>query len=274
MMELSLLRAPKVLIPMMVAFLLTGIFATVSVVVAYMFQTPRAATLKGQILAGVAAQSHQPMSVVSQIVGFRGDIGYATGFSVLQMAVHITLWTALFGMICGPLGGHLSRKVGARLPLLIAAGSLLIGSALWVQWHATWQEQVYIGVFYGIGFGFYYAANPNLLMDAVPADRQGVAAGMLAVFGSIGTSAAIAVVTAILAAHPFQTVITAAAGHQVVTNVPGVYSNTAYSLIYVLVGIVPAAVGLILVFFMRTGRTPALGGGQVAERESAAAMAD
>jgi MFS family permease len=274
MMELKLLRAPKVMVPMVVAFLITGIFAMIGISIAYMFETPQAATLKGEVLAGVAAQTHQPMSVVSQIVSFRGDVGYAAGYSVLQMAVHITIWTALFGMICGPLGGHISRKVGARLPLLISAGSLMAACALWVVWHSTWQDQVFIGLFYGIGFGFYYAANPNLLMDAVPADRQGVASGMLAVFGAVGTSAAIAVVTAILAAHPFQTVITAAAGHSVVTAVPGVYTNTAYSLIYALVGIVPAAVGLILVFFLRAGRTPALGGGRVAERENAAALAD
>jgi MFS family permease len=137
-----------------------------------MFETPTAAALKQQVLAGVAAQTHQPLSVVSQIVHFQGDLSYATaGFSVLALAVHITIWTALFGMISGPIGGHIARKVGARLPLLISAAALVVGTALWVEWHTTWQEQLGIGVFYGIGFGFYYAANPNLLMDAVPADR-------------------------------------------------------------------------------------------------------
>ncbi len=271
MMELRLLRAPKVMIPLVAAFLLTGIFSIVSIAVAYMFQTPKASVLKGEILQGIAAQGHVPVAALSPFVSFNGDISYGAGFSVLAMALHITIWTALFGMICGPLGGYLSHRVGARIPLLISCASLVLGSALWIQWHTTWQEQVFIGAFYGIGFGFYYASNPNLLMDAVPANRQGVASGMLAVTGSIGSATAIAIATAILVAHPFQTVINAP-GHHLVTNVPSVYSNSAYSLIYIVVGVVPAAIGLILALLLRTGRTPALGGGTVEERTETAAV--
>lgn len=57
---------------------------------------------------------------------------------------------------------------------------------LWTPFHGAWVDQTLIGVFWGIGFGFYYAASPNLLIDAVPATRQGISAGMLAVAGSIG----------------------------------------------------------------------------------------
>ncbi|MGH3246638.1 MAG: MFS transporter [Trebonia sp.] len=270
-MDFSMLRAPKVLTLMMAAFFVTGIITALSIAIAYMFETPTQAVLKQQILAGVAAQTHQPLSVVAQIVHFQGDLSYATaGFSVLALAVHITMWTSLFGMIAGPIGGHIARKVGGRLPLLISAGSLVIGTALWVQWHTTWQEQLGIGVFYGVGFGFYYAANPNLLMDAVPAERQGIASGLLAVFGCIGTSAATALFTAIMAAHPLRIAITAGAGHQVVSTVPGVYSNSGYSLVYILLGIVPAALTFIIVYQLHTGRTPALGGASAPAQEEVA----
>jgi MFS family permease len=262
MMELHLLRAPKVMILMITAFLVTWIITMASIQIAYMFETPPAAQLKQQIVAGVAAKIHQPVSVAAQIVHVQGDLSYATsGFSILQLALHITIWTAIFGMTAGVIGGQLARKVGARLPLLISTASLVVGCALWIMWHSTWEEQVAIGLLYGIGFGFYYAANPNLLMDAVPADRQGVSAGMLAVFGSVGTAVAIAVFTAIISAHPLKVAITAAAGHTVVSNVPSVYTNSGYSLVYLVAGVVPAAIGLILVFLLRTGRTPALGGG-------------
>jgi hypothetical protein len=97
-------------------------------------------------------------------------------------------------------------------------------------------------------------------MDAVPADRQGVSGGMLAVFGSIGTAVGVAIFTAIVSAHPFQLVVTPPGVHPTVQNVPQVYTNTGYTLVYVACGVVPAALALLLALALRTGRTPARGG--------------
>jgi MFS family permease len=260
MMELSLLRAPRVAIPMAAAFLVTMSITALGITIAYMFETPKAPVLKGQVLAGYAAAAHQPVSAISKAVSFRGDLSYANGFSVMQMALHITIWTALFGMCFGIFGGWLCRRIGARLPLIISGVALLVGTALWIDWHTTWQEQTFIGLLYGVCFGFYYAANPNLLMDEVPADRQGVSAGMLAVWGSIGTSVGTAIFTAIVAAHPFQSVAIGASGKAIVSNVPGVYSNSGYSMFYLLLGVVPAALTVLIAVALRTGRTPSRGG--------------
>jgi hypothetical protein len=41
---------------------------------------------------------------------------------------------------------------------------------------------------------------------------------------------------------------------------PGVYTNTGYSLVYVALGVVPAALTLLIALALRTGRTPARGG--------------
>jgi MFS family permease len=261
MLELHLLRARKVAIPMAAAFLVTLAISSISVVVAYMFETPKAPVLEGQIIAGAAAQNHTTPAIVAQFVKFKGDISYANGFSVMQMALHITIWTALFGMVFGILGGYVCRRIGSRLPLIASGACLVVASALWVPWHKTWQEQLLIGLLYGVCFGFYYAANPNLLMDAVPADRQGVSAGMLAVFGSIGTAVGIAIFTAIAAAHPFQLVGNNPLTHKVTTtNIPQVYTDSGYSLVYVACGVVPAVIVLLLALALRTGRTPARGG--------------
>ena len=261
MMELPLLRAPKVAIPMAAAFLVTMSITALSITIAYMFETPTAPVLKGEILAGAAAQAKVPVSTVAQFISFRGDLSYANGFSVMAMALHITIWTALFGMLFGILGGWVCRRIGSRIPLIISGASLLVACALWIVWHTTWQEQLSIGLLYGVCFGFYYAANPNLLMDAVPANRQGISAGMLAVFGSIGTSVGTAIFTAIVAAHPFQTVANNPLTHKtIVTSVPDVYANSGYSLVYVVLGVVPAALTLLIALALRTGRTPARGG--------------
>src|SRR5215469_4475912 len=272
MMELSLLRAPKVSILMAVAFLVTLSISAIGIVVAYMFQTPKGADLKAQILAGAAAQNHVPVAIVAKFLTFRGDLSYANGFSVLSMALHISIWTALFGMVFGVVGGFVCRRVGSRLPLIISGASLLAASALWIVWHTTWQEQVSIGLLYGLCFGFYNAANPNLLMDAVPASRQGVSAGMLAVWGSIGTAVGTAIFTAVVSAHPFQTVGFNPLTHKtIISDIPQVYTNTGYSLVYVACGVIPAALTLLLALALRTGRTPARGG--AAEEVAAAAAA-
>ena len=274
MMELSLLRDIRVLIVMLNALLITAIISVTYVAVAYMFETPPQAQLKQEILAGAAAQSHQPLSVISQIVHFQGSLSYATaGFSPLALSLHITLWSAAFGLVTGVLGGWLARRVGGRVPLLAAGALLLAASALWVAWHQTWPEQVGIGVVWGLGYGFYFGSQPNLLMDIVPASRQGVSGGMSALFGSVGSAIGIAAFTAVIAAHPLK-LATTAGGHAITSNVPNVYTDSGYSLAYVLVGVVPAALALLLTLLLRAGRTPARGGApESAPPEAAVAAA-
>ena len=259
MMNLKLLAAPKVSALMGIALLITTTLTAVSTMIFYMFETPKASVLEGGIIAQAAAQHHVAPALVAKAMTFRGDISYANGMSILSIALHITLWTALFMMIFGVIGGFVCRRVGCRVPLIIAGAALVVGTGLWVFWHSTWQEQLFIGILYGLCGGFYYAGNPNLLMDTIPADVQGVGAGMLAVWGAIGTSIATAVFTAVASAHPFQ-IVANDLGHMVVTNVPQVYTNTGYSWAYVATGVVPGLLALLLAVALRTGRTPARGG--------------
>jgi hypothetical protein len=113
-----------------VAFLVTLAITAISIIVAYLFQTPVASQLKNQILAGAAAQNHVPVSTVAKFVTFRGDLSYANGLSVLSMALHITAWTALFGMLFGVLGGYVCQRC-RRSPAagVLAAGVLAAGAS-------------------------------------------------------------------------------------------------------------------------------------------------
>lgn len=259
-MELSLLRKAPVAMLMGISLLGTMVFSATSIAVIYMFETPPAAELKAQILQGIAAKQNVPVDSLSQLVTFHGDVSYGAGFSVFELAVHITMWSAVFGMIFGPLGGYLARKRGARLTMIISCVGFTSACVLWVPWHSTWQQQLGIGVLFGLGVGFFYASGPNLLMDCVPVQRQGISAGMYAVFGGIGTSVATAVFTAIVSAHPFTFTVAVPGADPVVTEVPQVYSDSGFSLVYLLVGAIPAVVALILAVSLRVGRTPARGG--------------
>jgi MFS family permease len=263
MLDLPLLRAPGIWTIMVVSFCIVGVQTLASVMVAYMFETPGPAELQGQILHGAAEKTSTPVSVLSQIIHFRGDTSYGAGYSVLQLAVHITIWVAVFTMIFGIIGGYLARQYGARLPLVLAAAGLVIAFGVWINWHSTWQSQVTISVLLGLGGGFFFAAGPNLIMDAVPAERQGISAGMVQVCNAIGSSVATALLISILAAHPFQTVTTTPGGGSVVTDVPQVYTDSGYSQAYLLLGVIPCVIALILALALRTGRTPARGGAPI-----------
>jgi MFS family permease len=259
MMDLALLRAPKVSFLMATAFLITMILTAVSVMIFYMFETPKGPLLEQGIIAATAAKFHAPAALVGKAITFRGDLSYANGQSILWIAMHITLWTALFMMVFGVIGGFLARRIGCRILLITGTVSMVAATLAWVFYHSTWQEQAGIGLLYGLCGGFYYAANPNLLMDTVPADVQGVSAGMLAVWGAIGSSTGTVIFTAVVSAHPFQLAANQA-GHIVVNNIPQVYTNDGYMWAYVAVGMVPALIALGLALALKTGRTGARGG--------------
>jgi MFS family permease len=261
MLELSLLAKPAVLILMVLAFFVTGVQALISVMLSYIFETPQPAQLKAAIVAGAAAKAHVSAGLVSQFLHFQGDIGYAQGYSVLQLAERVTIWAALFTMIFGPLGGLLARRVGARIPLIIGTIALTIACALWIEWHSTWLEQDSIGLLLGLGSGFYFAAGPNVILDIVPASRQGITVGMIQVWGAIGTSVATALLISILAAHPFQIVATVPGSIKpIVSNVPQVYTNGGFSQAYLLLGVIPCVIALVGALALRQGRAPARGG--------------
>jgi MFS family permease len=274
MMELSLLRAPKVSMIMGISLFATIGLTLPNFIIPYMSETPKASVLTGEIIAQTAAQQHVAASIVAQFVHFQGDISYAAGFSVFQLAWHITIFMAGSAMIFGPIGGIMARRFGARLPLVIGSAALAVTFLLWWQFHHSWQEDAMIGLLWGLGFGFYYGSSPNLLIDAVPAKRQGVSSGMLAVFGAIGSALATALITPILTSHPFQLVATPPGGKPIVHDIPQVYTDAGYAQAYLLIGVIGAVVTVALAIILRTGRKPALGGAEEQSPAPASAVVE
>jgi MFS family permease len=260
MMELSLLRAPRVSMVMLIAIFASICIALPNYTIPYLMETPTASSLRNQILTQAAAKEHVSVALIKPFITFQGNINYAAGMTVFQLAWHITIVLSVTAMLFGPLGGYLARRYGARLPMVLGTMSLLIAFELWTPFHGAWVDQTTIGVFWGIGFGFYFAASPNLLIDAVPAARQGISAGMLAVAGSIGSALSTALLTPILAAHPYELVATPPGGKPVVSVIPQVYTNVGYTEVYLLVGGSAAVIAVILALALQSGRTPARGG--------------
>jgi MFS family permease len=260
MMELSMLRAPQVSIVMAIAVFVTMVLTLPSFLIPYMMETPTPGSLRNQILTQAAAKQHVSVALVKPFLKFQGDINYAAGLSVFQLAWHVLIFISISSMIFGPIGGLIARRYGARLPMLLGTLALVVSFELWSRFHGSWVDLATIGVLEGVGFGFYYAAGPNLLIDVIPAARQGISAGMLGVFGAIGAALGTALVTPILAAHPYYLVATPPGGKPQYTAIPQVYTNVGYSWGFLLIGALGSVIALILAYSLRSGRTPARGG--------------
>ena len=257
--EPALLRTPEVSMVLAIQFLGAIVLVGFGYAVAYMFQTS-GAEVRQAILENAAAQAKLPVSTISKAIQFKGDIGYARGFSLLEFVLHITLWTSIAALFFGPLGGVWVRRVGPRIPLIAGLVAMLCASALLVPWHSTWQEQVAIGIIFLAGGGLFYTALPNIIIETVPRERQGISAGMLGVAGGFGIAFGTALLTAILVRHPFQIVSLDGKGNKTVTDIPQVYTDTGFGHIYLFVCLGGSILALLLAVALKAGRTPATGG--------------
>ena len=91
----------------------------------------------------------------------------------------VLLAISAVGAVAAPIGGRLSDRYGRRLP--VVAGSLCLTAgliALW--WFAADSTAAVIGILLGVvGLGLGLSGSPRqaAAMDAIPADRVGMAAG-------------------------------------------------------------------------------------------------
>ncbi|MGW0664130.1 MFS transporter [Streptodolium elevatio] len=259
MMNPRLLRSPKVSMVLAVGFLSNMVIGGIGYIVPYMAQTDGEA-IKNQILQGAAAAAGQPVEVMRQAITFQGDLGYALGFSLLAFAAHITIGMAVTSMAAGPAAGLWGRRSGLRSPLIAGMAIMAGASALLALRHGDWVTVLIFYGIYGIGFGFYYSAANNLIVETVPERESAIGAGMLAVAQSFGAAVGTAAITAILSANTFQMTSPSPTGQGTVTSdIPQVYTDTGWTMSLWAVA-AAGALGAVIAVLMRSGRTPATGG--------------
>lgn len=179
---------------------------------------------------------------------------YGVGLSAWELAVW-TLPMGAVGMLAGPLGGHLARKTGARLILLMGGGMWLLVMFLGAQlFTAQWQVGL-TSMFAGFGIGFLHSANANLLQDALPPHLSGVGTSLAGVVSLVCNSASVAVSGSIMAGHIREV---RPGSHEVV------HADSAFTTAYFCAGVIGLA-GMLVAVLMRHGRAPARGGLQQEE---------
>lgn len=136
--------------------------------------------------------------VYPQMLELPVSSGAGFGLSLLAASL-VVMPSGLVMMVLSPLSGRLATIFGPRLLLLLGAISLIVAYAFTLLWHSEVWHIVVANVLVGFGIGFGYAAMPMLIMRSVPSSETGASNGLNALFGSLGTSIASAIVGAVLA---------------------------------------------------------------------------
>jgi len=261
-MDMRLLLNPKVSLVLVMTLFGVGMIAVPALALGYMTQTPGADAVHAQIVQGVVAQAHQmtganlPPSVVRVV--FDPGYSYGNGFTMLQYALHVGMWAGLISIIFGPIGGWIAHRFGARWPAIGAFVALTIAGLGFVLFHYSWATYAGLYALGGVGFGLFYAAVANLIVDAVPQEQQGISSGMLGVTLNLGTAISLAVTTALLNNNPVKAHIDVL-GHKAEQTIPQIFADRGYTQsFWVVLG--TTLVALVLALAMRHGRTPASGG--------------
>ena len=111
---------------------------------------------------------------------------YGSGFSLLSYALHIGIWAGIVSTLVGPIAGYLCRRVGARIPAIVACALMAVisfGFALATP-HYGWLTFALLNGVFGIGFVLFYAAASVLNVDGLPEEQQAEARALCALLST------------------------------------------------------------------------------------------
>lgn len=138
-----------------------------------------------------------------QLLELPVETGSGLGLDMFSAAL-VVATSGVMMMVISPLSGWLERVVGARLLFTVGTAAIVLAYVFVLLWSTEVWHLLVCNILIGIGIGFTFAAMPMIIMRSVPADETGASNGLNALFRSVGTSAASAVMGGVLAAMSIQ----------------------------------------------------------------------
>lgn len=154
--------------------------------------------------------------------------GFGFGLTVSETGLCM-LPFSLAMLLAAPVAGHLTRRFGPGR--LLAVGSAAAGAALSLAAfaHDSVWEIVFVGGILGAGIGVAFSSLANLIVESVPQDQMGIAAGINTVIRTIGGAAGTQLVASVLVA----------------TAVGGSPSEAGFTISFLLLGLVLAVAAVV-----------------------------
>jgi MFS family permease len=180
--------------------------------------------------------------VYPQLLELPVATGAGFGLSLLVASL-IVMPSGLVMMVLSPIAGRIASRTGPKLLLLLGAISLIAAYGFTLLFSSEVWHILVANILIGAGIGFGYASMPMLIMRSVPQSETGASNGLNALFRSLGTSTAAAVIGAVLASSAVD-----------FEGVP-VPPSTGFTLSLILGG-AAAIVALVVALFIPAKRAP------------------
>ncbi len=124
------------------------------------------------------------------------------GFSASQAGLILTAQPIIMALTA-PLSGSLSDSIGSRLPTSL--GMLIFALGLFMLSRLTGTSAIFMTVLglavCGLGTGLFVAPNNSALMGDAPRNKQGIAAGVLALARNVGMALGVGLTGAIFSSY-------------------------------------------------------------------------
>ncbi|MGW9112590.1 MFS transporter [Microbacterium sp. NPDC055683] len=134
-----------------------------------------------------------------QLLELPVETGSGFGLDMIA-AAFVVMPAGLVMMVISPLSGWLERTIGPRPLFTGGAAAIVLAYVFVLLWSTEVWHILVANILIGVGIGFTFAAMPMIIMRAVPANETGASNGLNALFRSVGTSSASAVMGGVLAA--------------------------------------------------------------------------
>lgn len=141
--------------------------------------------------------------VYPQLLELPPESGVGFGLPLIAASL-VVMPSGVLMMLLSPVAGRVAHAIGPKVLLLGGAAALIAAYAFTILLHSEAWHVLVANLLIGVGIGFGYASMPMLIMRSVPQNETGASNGLNALCRSLGTSAAAAVMGAVLAASSAQ----------------------------------------------------------------------